>query len=98
MLKPLNLGRSNQNVNKDYSYDYVNSDKACHIVGSIFKFINVCLNENKSNKEISLFTRTFIKGVLNDKTKYGIYSFIRNMPDNEIEKMLNEIKSELLRK
>lgn len=94
MLKPFHLDTSK---NKSCE-NYVNSDKACNIVGLIFKFINNCLDENKSKKEISLFARSLIKGVLNDKTKHGINDFIKNMPDKDIEVLLDEIKSELMRK
>ena len=44
----------------------VDTEVTCDIVDHIFRYIELCLKENKSKVEISLFARSFITGILNE--------------------------------
>ncbi len=68
---------------------------ACEVVGSIFKYINICIKQNKSKKKLSDFTRTFISAILTDRTKGGLDDYLYNMDDSEVEKLLDEIQISL---
>ncbi len=73
----------------------VETDIACGVVDLIFHYVDVCLRENKSKYQVSLFAKSFIKGILNDNVKGGINNFITNMNDEEIKAMLDDIQKEL---
>ena len=66
-------------VQRDSSVDIKNADAACNIVSHIFRHIDICLKEDKSKIKLSMFTRSFIKGMLTNNVKTGIDDFIRNM-------------------
>lgn len=70
-------------------------DIACDVVDHIFRCIDLCLKENKSKYQLSLFTKSFIRGVLTDNVKGGINNFIRNMNNEDVKAMLNDIQKEL---
>ncbi len=71
------------------------TDAACNIVNHIFRSIDTCLKEDKSKVKLSLFAKSFIKGVMTDNVKFGINDFIRNMNDKDIRNLLNAIQEEL---
>ena len=41
------------------------------MVGHIFRSIDMCLEEDKSKVKLSLFTKSFIKGILTNTVKTG---------------------------
>lgn len=73
----------------------VDTDIACNVVDLIFHYVDLCLRENKSKYQVSLFAKSFIRGILNDNVKGGINNFVTNMNDEEIRAMLDDIQKEL---
>jgi methionine salvage enolase-phosphatase E1 len=71
------------------------TDAACNIVSHIFHSIDMCLKEDKSKVKLSLFAKSFIKGVLTNTVKTGIDDFIKNMNDQDIRNLLDDIQREL---
>lgn len=80
---------------KDSSREIRNTDAACNIVNHIFRYIDICLNDDKSKVKLSLFAKSFIKGMLTSNVKNGIDDFIRNMNDREVRSLLDDIQHEL---
>lgn len=80
---------------KEINKSEIDTDVACDIVGHIFHSIDICLKEDKSKIKLSLFAKSFIKGILTSSVKDGIDDFIRNMNDQEIRSLLNVIQTEL---
>jgi hypothetical protein len=80
---------------RDTSKDAINTDAACNIVNHIFHYIDICLREDKSKVKLSLFAKSFIKGMLTNNVKNGIDNFIRNMNNKEIRSLLDDIQYEL---
>lgn len=72
-----------------------NTDAACNIVNHIFRYIDICLKDDKSKIKLSLFAKSFIRGMLTNNVKNGIDDFIRNMNDREIRSLLDDIQHEL---
>ena len=56
---------------------------------------DICLKEDKSKKKLSLFAKSFIRGILNDNVRSGIGDFIMNMNDKEGKAMLDDMQKEL---
>ena len=81
----------NIGVNRD-------TDVACSIVGRIFDYAGICLKENKSKVKISLFTKSFISGILTDNVRKGLMDFVSNMNDREIKMLLEDIQNDLKRR
>ena len=73
----------------------INADVACSVVDHIFRDIDLCLREDKSKIKLTLFTKSFIRGLLTDSVKTGINDFIRNMNDKQIKSLLDDIQMEL---
>lgn len=73
----------------------INADVACNVVDHLFRYVNICLQEDKSKVKLSLFAKSFIKGILTDSVRTGINDFIRNMNDKEIRSLLDDIEKEL---
>lgn len=73
----------------------MDTEVACNIVDHIFRYIDLCLRENKSKVEINLFTKSFIRSILSEKVKNGITDFIVNMNDKEVKSLLDDIQKEL---
>jgi hypothetical protein len=80
---------------RDVSREIRNTDAACNIVNHIFRYIDICLKDDKSKVKLSLFAKSFIKGMLTNNVKTGIDNFIRNMNDQEIRSLLDDIQYEL---
>ena len=80
---------------KEISKEIRDTDAACSIVGHIFHSIDMCLKEDKSKIQLSLFAKSFIRGILTSNVKTGIDNFIRNMNDQEIRTLLDSIQGEL---
>lgn len=71
------------------------SDVACNVVDQIFRYIDTCLKENKSKYQVSLFAKSFIRGIMTDNVKGGINNFIQNMNDDDVKALLKDIQKEL---
>lgn len=87
------IGKSRET--KEPTREIRDTDAACHIVGHIFRSIDMCLKEDKSKVKLNLFAKSFIKGILTNSVKTGIDDFIRNMDDREIRSLLDDIQYEL---
>lgn len=83
MLKKFEIIRGNE------------SKIAQNIVDHIFEHIRVCLREDRSRKQLSLFAKSFIGGILNQKTLGGINDFIDGMNDEDLNSLLDDIQKEL---
>lgn len=83
---------------RDISREVRDTDTACNIVGHIFRYIDICLKDDKSKVKLSLFAKSFIKGMLTSNIKTGIDNFIRNMNDKEVRSLLDDIQHELDRR
>ncbi len=68
---------------------------ACDVVDHIFRYIDICLKEDKSKFKLSIFAKSFIRGMLTDSVKNGINDFIINMNDKEVKAMLDDMQKEL---
>ena len=68
---------------------------ACKVVDHIFNYIDVCLKEDKSKIKLSLFAKSFIRGILTDGVRNGINDFIFNMNDKEVKALLDDMQKEL---
>lgn len=68
---------------------------ACNVVDHIFRYIDVCIKEDKSKKKLSLFAKSFIRGILTDNLRNEINNFILNMNDTDVKSMLDELQKEL---
>jgi hypothetical protein len=68
---------------------------ACKVVDHIFNYIDVCLKEDKSKIKLSLFAKSFIRGILTDSVRNGINDFIFNMNDKEVKDLLDDMQKEL---
>lgn len=79
-------------VKQRLEISYTNADVACNIVDHIFNYINLCLREDKSKIKLSLFAKSFIRGILTDNLKDAINNFIKNMPDKETRSLLDDIQ------
>lgn len=80
---------------KPYTKEIRDTDAACNIVSHIFRAIDTCIKDDKSKVKLSLFTKSFIKGVLTNTVKTGIDDFIKNMDDQDIRNLLDDIQREL---
>lgn len=86
---------SHDNPGITYSIQNGNVEVTCNIVDHIFRHIDICLKEDKSKIKISLFTKSFIRGMLTNDVKNGINNFILNMNDQEVKLLLDDIQKEL---
>ncbi len=82
-----------QNTSRDK--EIRDTDAACNIVNHIFHYIDICLKNDKSKVKLSLFAKSFIKGMLTSNVRNGIDDFIRNMNDHEIRSLLDDVQREL---
>lgn len=82
-------------TNEKMNVSVRNTDTACNIVNHIFRYIDICLKDDKSKVKLSLFAKSFIRGMLTSNVKTGIDDFIRNMNDKEISSLLDDIQHEL---
>lgn len=73
----------------------IDSQIACKVVDHIFNYIEICLKEDKSKMKLSLFTKSFIRGILTDSVRSGINDFIKNMNDKEVKDLLDDMQKEL---
>ena len=73
----------------------VNAEVACSVIDHMFRYIDLCLREDKSKVKLSLFAKSFVRGLLNDNVKAGISDFVRNMNNKEIELLLDDIELEI---
>lgn len=73
----------------------IDSDVACNVVDHIFRYIDICLKDDKSKFKLSIFAKSFIRGMLTDSVKNGINDFILNMNDKEVKAMLDDMQKEL---
>ena len=80
---------------REITREIIDTDAACNIVGHIFRYIDLCLKEDKSKVQLSLFAKSFIKGILTNNVKTGIDNFVRNMNDKEIRSLLDDIQNEI---
>jgi hypothetical protein len=92
-------GDKGVSTQRESSREIRNTDAACNIVSHIFRYIDICLSNDKSNDKskmkLSLFSKSFIKGMLTGNVKNGIDDFIRNMNDQEVRSLLDDIQHEL---
>lgn len=85
-------------VSKSYEINIqqnVDTDVACNVVDHIFRYIDICLKEDKSKFKLSLFAKSFIRGILTENVRNGINDFILNMNDKEVKSMLDDVQKEL---
>ena len=73
----------------------IDSHVACNVVDHIFNYIDICLKEDKSKMKLSLFAKSFIRGILTDSVRGGINDFILNMNDKEVRALLDDMQKEL---
>lgn len=71
------------------------AEVACEIVDHLFHYIDICLREDKSKVKISLFAKSFIRGMLTNNVRGGINDFLLNMNDQEVKLLLDDIQKEL---
>lgn len=76
----------------------IDVDVACKIVGHLFRNIDICLKEDKSKVKLSLFAKSFIRGILNKSVENGINDFLINMNDKELKTLLDDMQKELDRR
>jgi hypothetical protein len=76
----------------------IDSQVACNVVDHIFNYIEICLKEDKSKIKLSLFTKSFIRGILTNSVRSGINDFIMNMNDKEVKDLLDDIQKELYKR
>lgn len=76
----------------------IDSEVACNVVDHIFRYIEICLKEDKSKMKLSLFAKSFIRGILTENVRSGINNFILNMNDKEVRAMLDDMQKELKRR
>jgi hypothetical protein len=88
-------GNRGMSTQRESSREIRNTDAACNIVSHVFRYIDICLGNDKSKMKLSLFSKSFIKGMLTSNVKNGIDDFIRNMNDQEIRSLLDDIQHEL---
>lgn len=81
--------------NTSSSIPSLDADIACNVVDHIFRHIDLCLKENKSKFQLSLFAKSFIRGIMTDNVKGGINNFLQNMNDEDVRTLLNDIQKEL---
>ena len=73
----------------------IDSEVACNVVDHIFGYIETCMKEDKSKMKLSLFAKSFIRGILTENVRNGINNFILNMNDKEVRAMLDDMQKEL---
>ncbi len=73
----------------------IDSQVACKVVDHIFNYIDICLKDDKSKFKLSLFAKSFIRGILTENVRSGINNFILNMNDKEVKAMLDDMQKEL---
>jgi len=73
----------------------IDSQVACKVTDHIFNYIDICLKEDKSKFKLSLFAKSFIRGILTESVRNGISDFILNMNDKEVKAMLDDMQKEL---
>ena len=73
----------------------IDSKVACDVVDHIFRYIEICLKEDKSKMKLSLFAKSFIRGILTENVRNGINDFVLNMNDKEVKAMLDDMQKEL---
>lgn len=78
-----------------YGVAHTDSNIACNIVDHLFRYIDLCLKEDKSKVKVSILAKSFIRSILNDNVKNGINDFIINMNDKEVKSLLDDIQKEL---
>lgn len=81
--------------NEDNIQQNIDSKVACDVVDHIFRYIDICLKEDKSKFKLSLFAKSFIRGILTESVRNGISDFILNMNDKEVKAMLDDMQKEL---
>ncbi len=84
-----------RDANRDINREIRDTDAACNIVEHIFRSIDTCIREDKSKIKLSMFAKSFIKGIMTDNVKNSINDFVRNMDDRDIKNLLNDIQLEL---
>lgn len=82
-------------VPREANIQNIDSQVACDVVDHIFRYIDICLKEDKSKMKLSLFAKSFIKGMLTESVRNGINDFILNMNDKEVKAMLDDMQKEL---
>ena len=92
MLRKLEI---KSDSHKDTKIAIRDEDVACNIVSHIFGSVDMCLREDKSKVKLSLFAKSFIRGIMSDNVKNGINDFIRNMRPNDVNLLLDQIDMEL---
>lgn len=92
MAKDISTPKEQSNLS---TREIKDTDAACNIVSHIFHYIDTCLKEDKSKVKLSLFAKSFIKGVLTSSVRTGIDDFVRNMNDQEVRSLLDDIQYEL---
>lgn len=86
--------KANENVQRLLSHE-INTEVACNIINIIFKYVNICLKEDKSKRKINKLEKSFIQSIINSRTVDGIKAFVKDMNDKEVELLLTEIQKEL---
>jgi hypothetical protein len=82
-------------IHNETHRESIDTGIACDIVGRIFRSIDMCLEEDRSKVKLSLFTKSFIKGILTGTVRTGIDDFIKNMNNRDIRSLLDNIQEEL---
>jgi len=93
-LSVKDIGNGNEPLNLS-SREIRETDAACNIVSHIFHSIDMCIKEDKSKVKLNLFAKSFIKGILTSNVKTGIDDFIKNMNNQDIRALLDDIQKEL---
>lgn len=68
---------------------------ACNIVKTIFKHINLCLQNDRSRQKVNMFEKGVIKGMLGDRTLNGINNYIFNMYPLDVKNLMNDLEEEI---
>ena len=84
-----------KDIQRESHREAADTDIACDIVRHIFGSIDMCLEEDRSKVKLSLFTKSFIKGILTGTVRTGIDDFIKNMNNRDIRSLLDNIQEEL---
>lgn len=97
-LKDLHSSLEKHKISRSHEVNIqqnIDSKVACDVVDHIFRYIEICLKEDKSKFKLSLFAKSFIRGILTENVRNGISDFILNMNDKEVKAMLDDMQKEL---
>lgn len=71
------------------------AETACNVVDILFKYINICVRDDKSKIKINKLEKSFIQSLLSDKIRGGVKNYVANMTNRDLRLLLDEIQKEL---